>query len=176
MSNLLALFSTLLFLCPQPPAPTPPTEEVGKARIKTALDAVALSYAPTSSGLSYSLLFDHANKRQQKVYVNVKPATIGTAQTSFIYTTVWVSATPPDDALLRRVLLKSKKFGSFYLFKDSKGTWAIRFGAHFDATELKDTASAGDDLVKNLKDTIFFVNAVGEETDVDINGTKDIVG
>jgi hypothetical protein len=176
MTNLLALLSTFLLLTQQPPAPTPSTEEVGKARIKAALDATKFSYIPTSSGLNYSILFDHPNKRQQQVFVSLKPASVGTAQTHFIYTTVWVGTNPPDDALLRSVLLKSKKFGYFYLFKDSKGTWAIRFGAHFDATDIKDMAGTGDPLVKNLKDTIFFVNVVGEETDKEINGEKDIKG
>jgi hypothetical protein len=174
MSNLLALISTLLFFAPQPPSSTSLTTEVGIARLKTAIDATAIKYTPTASGLNYGVLFDHPNKRQQQVYVSIKPATVGTAQTHFIYTTVWAGASAPDDALLRSVLLKPKKFGYFYVYKDSKNTWAIRFGAHFDATELKDTASAEDTLVKNLKDIIFFVNAVGEETDIQVNGAKDI--
>ena len=64
--------------------------------------------------------------------------------------------------------------GHFYLFKDTKGTWAIRFGAHFDASELRETSQAGDRHVTTLKDLIYFVNAVGEETDKLLNGEKDI--
>ena len=74
------------------------------------------------------------------------------------------------------MLLQSKKLGHFYLFKDTKGTWALRFGAHFDATGLKDISEKSDTLATTLKDLIFFVNAVGEETDKMLNGEKDIRG
>ncbi|WP_309716668.1 hypothetical protein [Armatimonas sp.] len=158
-------------LCVAPPQ----VDEAGKARLKSALDATGLKHEASPSGLSYTVLFDHPDKRQQKIFVGTAPTKVGGLLTHLVYTTVWINATaPPDDALLRKVLLQSKKLGQFYLFKDTKGTWALRFGAHFDATGLKDISEKGDTLATTLKDLIFFVNAVGEETDKMLNGEKDI--
>jgi hypothetical protein len=100
--------------------------------------------------------------------------TPATGNKKLVYTTVWVNVNSlPDEATMRKVFTQSKKLGSFYLFKDTKGTWAIRFGAHFDATGLKDTSEKGDTLSTTLKDLIYFVNTVGEETDKQLNGDKD---
>jgi hypothetical protein len=155
---------------------TPQSEsDTAQARLKSALDATSLSYELSSSGLSYTILFDHPEKRQQKIYVATAVSRAGGLLTHTIYTTVWTHAnTPPDSALMQKVFTQSKKLGQFYLFKDNKGTWAIRFSAHFDATGLKDTSEKGDTLSTTLKDLLYFVNAVGEETDKQLNGTKDI--
>lgn len=155
---------------------TPQNEsDAAQARLKSALDATSLSHELSSSGLSYTILFDHPEKRQQKVYVATAVGRAGGLLTHTIYTTVWTNTTaPPDSALMQKVFTQSKKLGQFYLFKDNNGIWSIRFGAHFDATGLKETSEKGDTLSTTLKDLIYFVNAVGEETDKQLNGTKDI--
>jgi hypothetical protein len=154
---------------------TAQADDAAKARLRSTLDAMSLKYEASPSGLSYTVLFDHPDKRQQKVYVAIAPNKPGSLLTHTIYTTVWVNTTAaPDEALLRKTLGQSKKLGQFYLFKDSKGTWAIRFGVHFDATDLKDTSEKGDALSTTLKDLIYFVNQVGEDTDKLLNGENDI--
>ena len=157
-----------------PPAVSQTENDAAKARLKSAVEAMGLKYEASPSGLSYSVLFDHAGNRQQKVYIATAPGKAGSLLTHTIYTTVWVNATtPPDSALMQKVFILSKKLGQFYLFKDTKGTWAIRFSVHFDATGLKDTSEKGDTLSTTLKDLTYFVNAVGEETDKQLNGDKD---
>ena len=162
-----------LALCVAPPQ----ADDATKARLKSALDATSLRYELSQSGLSFALLFDHPNNRQQKIFVTVAPGKPGGLVTHTIYTTVWVNKdTPPDEATIRKVFTQSKKLGEFYLFKDTKGVWALRFGVHFDATGLKETSEKGDTLSTTLKDLIYFVNAVGEETDKLLNGEKDMRG
>lgn len=166
------------------PMPFPPalvatrlsqTDEAAKARLKSALEATGLSYEASPSGLSYTVLFNHPDKRQQKIYLALALTKVGNLFTHLVYTTVWVNAaTPPDAMTMQKVFSQSKKLGQFYLFKDSKDTWALRFGVHFDATGLKDTSEKGDALSTTLKDLIYLVNAVGEETDKQLNGEKDI--
>jgi hypothetical protein len=163
------LAATLLCVAP------PQSDDVAKARLKSTLEATGLRYEASASGLSYTLAFDYPNNRRQVVYVGQAPNKVSSLVTHMIYTTVWVNKeSAPDDATLRNVLSKSKKVGAFYLFKDSKGTWALRFGVHFDATDLKDTAEKGDTLSTTLKDLISFVSTVGEEVDKQLNGEKDI--
>jgi hypothetical protein len=160
-------------LCAIPPV-LQVENDAAKARLKSALVATGLNYETSPSGLSFTLLFTHPNNRQQRVYIAMAPNKAGGLLTHTIYTTVWVSATtPPDSALMQKVFIQSKKLGEFYLFKDTKGTWALRFGVHFDATGLKDTSEKGDTLSTTLKDLIYLVNAVGEEVDKQLNEDKD---
>ena len=171
---MIALFPTLaaslFLLAPQTPSPE---ETAASERLKSALAATGLTFATSTSGLSYTVVFDNADKRKQTVYVAVKPGRSGSIYSHILYTTVWMGTSAPDEALMRNVLGRSKKLGAYYLFKDSKGTWAIRFGAHFDATDLKPTSASGDAPATTLKDMLYFVNQVGEETDKELNGTKD---
>lgn len=162
-----------LALCVAPPQ----ANDADKARLKSALDATGLKYETSSSGMSFTVLFDHPNNRQQKIFVTIAPNKPGGLVTHTIYTTVWANKdTPPEEEIMRKVLSQTKKLGAFYLFKDTKGVWALRFGTHFDATGLKDTSERGDTLSTTLKDLIYFVNAVGEEADKQLNGEKDIRG
>jgi len=85
-----------------------------------------------------------------------------------------VNKEAPTDDLLRRITSRAKKLGQFYVFKDSKDVWSIRFSAHFNATEVKVSITPNDPLAITLKDIIYFVNQVGEETDRELNGDKDI--
>jgi hypothetical protein len=164
-----ALAASLFLLAPQTPSPE---ETAASERLKSALAATGLNYSTSASGLSYTVVFDNADKRKQTVYVAVKPGKLETMAHS-LYTTVWSGQDAPGEALMRSVLAKSKKLGAYYLFKDTKGTWAIRFSAHFDAMDLKSTSASGEALVTTLKDMLYFVNQVGEETDKELNGTKD---
>ncbi|MCE9557348.1 MAG: hypothetical protein K8R88_00200 [Armatimonadetes bacterium] len=149
--------------------------DANSAPTKAAIAATGLSNELSASGLSYKIDFTHPESRKQTVYVTAKPsATIKGLLTTFIYTTVWVSKEAPTSELLLKVLTQTKKIGQFYVFKDSKDVWCIRFGANFNATELKESSTSTDPLVTNLKDTIYFVNQVGEEADKELNGNQDI--
>jgi hypothetical protein len=168
---LLAITTTLLL------APTPifMDEASEIASLKSAMDATQIPHTTSTSGLSYTILFDHPSNRKQTVFIAVKPGKAGALRVHTLYTTVWINKdAPPDDALMKKYLAQTKKLGTFYLFKDSKGIWAMRFGVNFDATDLKESSASGDRAVVNLKDMIYFVNQVGEETDKEINGDKDI--
>jgi hypothetical protein len=170
MSFLPLMAATLLLSAPAPQQ----SEETRKAQLKTVMDATEFKYRVTVTGKNYTVTFDHPGKRTQTVYVNVMSSRVGTLTTFYAYTQVWYGDTAPDAALMQKVLGRAKKLGAFYLFKDSKGTWTIRFGVRFDATDMKETPTSGDDLVKAFKDVIYFVNAVGEETDKELNGEKDM--
>lgn len=145
-----------------------------QTQAKQALDATGLSYQKTTSGKSYSIVFDHPNNRRQTVYMSVSPSKTNGLVTYTLYTQVWYSEKAPDEELMKKVFTKVKKLGAFYLFKDSKDVWAFRFGVKLDATEMPANPSASDALVTSLKDAIYFANAVGEETDLELNGDKDI--
>jgi hypothetical protein len=176
MISLLPSLAAALFLATPPTslASQTPSTDADAARFKSALSATGLSVATSTSGLSHTIVFDHPTSRKQTVYIGVKPGKVGAISAYVLYTTVWVSKTPPDEALMRKTLGMTKKLGAFYLFKDSKDNWAIRFGTHFDATDLTEESKSGDAQVTRLKDMIYFVNQVGEETDKDLNGDNDV--
>ena len=95
----------------------PQSDDAGKARLKSALEATGLKHEASPSGLSYTVLFDHPGNRQQKVYVATALGKPGGLVTHLIYTTVWVNKdTPPDEATMRQVFTQSKKLGHFYLW------------------------------------------------------------
>lgn len=143
------------------------------AQCKSTLTATGFNFAPTASGKSYSIVFDHPNGRKQTVYLGLVPSKNGGLVTYNLYTQVWFGSAPPDEALMQKILSRTKKIGAFYLFKDAKGAWAIRFAAKFDATDVAKIPKAEDPLVVAFKDTVFFVNAVGEEIDKELNGEGD---
>ena len=145
-----------------------------KTKAKLALDATGLNYQNTASGMSYAIVFDHPNNRRQTVIMSKTPNLVNGLVTYTLYTQMWSSKKAPDDELLRKVMTKVKKVGSFYLYKDSQQNWSIRFGARLDATDMPASPKAEDNLVKSLKDMIYFVNAVGEETDLELNPGRDI--
>ncbi len=74
---------------------------------------------------------------------------------------------------MQKVFGSAKKLGSFYLYSDSQGKWAIRFGVQFDAADLPAGLESGSPGIKALEDTIRFVERVGEETDAMLNGDVD---
>ena len=144
-------------------------------RFERALKATGLACEASASGLSFKVAFEHEHGRSQTVFASVEAARPGGLILHTIYTTVWVDLqAPPGEELLRKVLTKTKKFGSFYLFRVEPNRWAVRFGTDFDATDLPETSKAGDALVRRLRDTIEFVDRVGEETDVELNGETDV--
>lgn len=167
-----SLLAATCLLCLQDPKPE---AAAAKLRLGSAVKATGLNYDTSPSGLSLVLHFTDADQREQKVYVTQAPSTAGNLTLHTIYTTVWVDAqNPPDDATLRKVFTQTKKLGSFWLFKDSKGAWSIRFGTQFDATDLPAESKPGQPLVKVLADTIHFVQRVGADIDKELNGDRDI--
>lgn len=153
----------------------PATDEARTARLRAALDATGLAYETSASGKSFVVRFSHEGGRQQTVFVATKASTPQGLCVHSIYTAVWAKAgEKPDDALVERLVLRAKKLGCFYLFEDDKGVGAIRFGAKFDATDLGAEPKQGDALVQRLKQYIEFVDAVGEETDAELNGDGDV--
>lgn len=152
-----------------------PDDAAATARIESALKAAGLAFEKSASGLSFKLAYEHENGRSQTVYVNTQCSRPGSLLMHTIFTTVWSDTqNAPGEELMRKVLSRSKKLGSFYLFRDSQGVWAIRFGTAFDATDLAESSKPEDKLVQRLKDTIEFVDKVGEETDLEVNGEKDL--
>lgn len=56
------------------------------------------------------------------------------------------------------------KFGTFHIYRDSQGTWSIRFSAQFDATALPAEPKAADRDVQQLHALLEFVATVGGQT------------
>ncbi len=151
-----------------------PEVEAAKARLRTAMSATAIAFEQSESGLSLLARFDHDGDRKQTVCVALAPNQTNGLVCHNIYTTVWIgAAAAPDEALMRRVFAQAKKLGAFYMLNEG-GTWAIRFGLQFDATDLPETLSADHPRVKELRDLVRFVDAVGEETDAWLNGANDM--
>ena len=160
MKHALRSFAALaLLFVPQ----TPENDvEAAKARLESALKATKLVYS-------------HERDRKQIVYVSREKSRAGSLALHSVYTTVWLSGTEePSEELLFRLLGTAKKLGAFYVHQDGKGSWSLRFGAQFDATDLPEASKEGDPLVVRLKDVIEFVNLVGEETDAAVNGERDV--
>lgn len=171
MKFLIALAWSMALSLAQDPAPEPGA----KARLLAALQATGLVFETSASGGSHVLTFDHEGGRQQKVFVLTQPARAGNATTHLVFTNVWIDPKrPPDAALVRRLFARAKRFGAFYSLQMNDGGFAIRFGVHFDATALPATAGKDDPLVRQLGDLIRFVDAVGEETDREVNGDRDL--
>ncbi len=147
-------------LVPQDPAQV--LQERGE-RFASALRATGLTYEPSSSGKSYLVPFTHGDQRRT-VQVAMTPDRVGGLFTHRVYTTVWSGAQPPDEATMRTLFTSNRKLGTYYLYVDSKGTWAIRFGATCDATDLAATTQAGDAQAQRLRELIEFVDLVGEES------------
>lgn len=147
--------------------------EIRQTKAKLALDATGLIYQTTASGRSYSIVFDHENKRQRTVFMSNVPNFSNGLVTYNLYTQVWGSDKAPDAELLKKVMTKVKKVGAFYLYKDTNQMWSIRFGARLDATDMPENPKPDDNLVKSLKDFIYLINAVGEETALELKGKQE---
>lgn len=131
--------------------------------MKASLTATGLNFSTSKSGLSFTLNFDHPDKSVRVIYLTMAPASILTLKTHIIYTNVWSSKVAPSPALMTKALTMSKKLGFFYIYKDSQNVWAIRFGAHFDTSDLPAAPTNDLPAISRLKDTIYFVNQVGQE-------------
>lgn len=150
--------TSLLFAQTTPPVASKPIMKLG-------LEATGLIHGDSASKLSYVVNFTQPEERTRTVYVAVTPVEVGELKQHGIYTSVWNSGgTAPSGELVSKVFAMSKKTGHFYLFKDSKGNYDIRFGVHFNELDLPAAPKATDASVMRLKDLIYFVNQVGEET------------
>lgn len=161
------LLAASLVLNQQPPE----DKTAAKELMKAALTATELSFATSQSGLSYTLTFTHKDSPNRTVYVSSAPAGIMSLRPHTIYTNVWSSKEAPSEALANKVFMMSKKLGFFYLYKDTNEVWAIRFGVHYDASGLPAAPSKDLEAVKRLKDIIYFVNQVGQETQTALAGS-----
>lgn len=150
-----------------------PAKEAMRQRIAAAVAATGLNHEKSPSGLSHVLTYDHDGGRRQRIYVASDAGTAGPRQTVTVYTTVWGSTEAPSSELLRKVFSSPKKFGSFYLFVDSKGVSSIRFSVQVDITALPEQPTKSDPCVVALRSMIEFVNIVGEQTDKELNGARD---
>jgi hypothetical protein len=136
-----------------------------EARVMAALTATTLRFAKSESGLSFVGDFDHPNGRKRRVYIGTSATTLQNIQSHVVYTTVLVCGkTPPTEKQLLSTVSSTRKLGAFYLYKDKNDIYAIRFGAHFDSALLPSAPTSSDPSVENLKDLIYFVNQVGEES------------
>lgn len=147
--------------------PNPAEVEAAKARMEAALKATEFNFIKSPSGLSFRLEFTNGSKNQV-LYVGNSPYGILSMKVHSIYTNVWTSKEKPSDALMLRVSAMTKKLGSFYGFKDSQGIWAIRFGVHYDISDLPDNPDKDMTSIKRLKDMIYFVNQVGQEAEKEL--------
>lgn len=156
-------------------AQDPAVEQAAKDRLLAALQATGLVFQTSASGGSHVLTFDHEGNRQQKVTVLAAPAHAAGATTHFVYTTVWFEPKQaPEAALVRKLFSRTKRFGTFYSVQIKDGGTSIRFGVHFDASALPATPGKDDPLVRQFAELIHFVDAVGEETDRELNGANDL--
>ncbi len=155
-----------------PMAQDPEPKAAAKARLESALRAADLQFETTPSQQSFALQFDFAGGRRQRVLVSATPGTAADLAVHAIYTTVWTGQEPPSAELVRTLCSRSKKFGGFYVFRDSKGVWALRFGAQFDATDLPATVGKGSPAATALRDLIEFVATVGDETVAELAKAK----
>lgn len=163
-----SLLAVALLVLPQDPDAAQNGE-----RLQRTLQATGLHFETMPSGRSYKLTYDHDKDRQQVVFVGIAANRPLDLVVHSVYTTVWLGETPPDAALMQKVFAKSKKLGSFYLY-ESERSWSIRFGASFDASGLADGTLTAEQAKARLQATIEFVNAVGEETDRELNGERDL--
>ncbi len=136
--------------------------------MEASLKATGLNYAKSPSGLSYTMLFDHPNSKQRTVYVGAKEGKVAGISSFVIYTSVWVSKEAPTQAILDKFMYKAKKFGHFYLFKDTKGSYVFRFGAHYNAQWTPADPTATDPSIIDLMNLIYFVNQVGQESMLEV--------
>lgn len=134
-----------------------------KEILKASLDATGLRSTVSQSGLSHLVSFENEDKQTRTVFVQITPSALLSWRSHLIYTTVWTGKEAPDEVSMRRIFSFTKKFGAFYIFKDSQGTYALRFGVNWDSS-LVPTPAAGP-RVQELKEMIQFVNQVGEEAE-----------
>lgn len=155
-----------------PPVPAKELEELANTKLKAGLDAAALKVTPGPAGKGYAITSNYDSGRRQTVSVGAAESQPGGMLTHPISTTVWTGVAPPNAELLRKVLGKLMKLGTFSLTQNDKKAWELRFGITLDVTPLQ--LAPTDTLAKSLKDTVTLVGAVGEQTDKELNGDKDI--
>lgn len=163
-----SLLAAALLMLPQDPDAAQNGE-----RLQHTLQATGVHFEKMPSGRSYKLTYDHEKDRKQVVIVAIAANRPLDLVVHSVYTTVWLGEAPPDAALMQKVFTKSKKIGAFYLFEGER-SWSIRFGASFDASGLADGTLTAEQATARLKATIEFVDAVGEETDRELNGERDV--
>ena len=102
------------------------------ARLKAAMSATGFKFETTTSGLSYSVIFDHGGGKSQTVFVSIDGSPVGNHRYHAIYTGVWTGAKEPSAEIVKKMLMNTKKLGTFYSFKDSQGNWSVRFMVQYD--------------------------------------------
>lgn len=162
MIDILIRFVIALTLALPPSTQDPSPQQQAADRFAAAMKATGLVFEKSSSGKSYVLAFD-TDGANRRVFVSVLPDAVAGLHVHVAYTDVWTGTAPPDADTMRTAFTATKKIGAAYLLQDSKGTWAIRFGVRFDATDLGERPAADDILVKRLHDSIEFVAVVGDE-------------
>lgn len=148
---------------------TQPDAEAGKARLEAALKATELNFSKSTSGISFRLEFT-SEAKNRIVFAANEPYGILSSQIHAVYTTVWTSKEKPSDALMLKVATMARKLGGFYGFKDAQGSYAIRFGVHYDISDLPANPNKDMASIKRLKDMIYFVNQVGQEAEKELAG------
>lgn len=143
--------------------------------IESVLKATGLNYSVSKNGKNYQLIFDHKNNRKQTVFVTQDATKFGTMLSFSVYTNFWVGTTnDPSREFVEEILLDRKKYGHAYFRKNSADEkWSGWFGWNFIITEIPTELSAEDPKVKELKDTLYYINQVGEEMDLKFGGSLD---
>jgi hypothetical protein len=136
---------------------------------KQAMEDTKFTYTISKSGLSYVVEFSVKDLPNRIVWVTRETNVKNDIATQSIYTEVWSDkGAPPVDVLVKTVLRPAKKIGNYYVMKFDDGFYAIRFMATFDLAGLEASGETRTKAIERLKDTIYFVNQVGEETEKEI--------
>lgn len=113
--------------------------------------------------------FTHEDKKLQRIFIAKKAESVGDSKMVTIYSNVWIGKKePPPEAILLKTINRAKKFGQFYIYKDSNGVYAMRFGAQFDLSTIPANPKEADKAVTQLKDMIYFVDQVGYESTIEL--------
>lgn len=168
--------ATALFVAHQSPVTqTQPSQpDPSTVRMEQALKATGLTHSKAEGGLSFTIDYTYPENRVRRVFVAIKSSKTMGREIHNAYTQVWTGTgtEAPSANLVREVSAKAKKLGFFYVYKDSKGMYGIRFGVNIESTLFKPEMTLSDMPILRLKDTLGFVAQVGEETSKELAGKK----
>lgn len=139
-----------------------PTDDAA-VRLGKALAASSWTYSRPEGSTAYFVDFKVNDTKNRRVFVQASATELLSFRSHAIYTTVWVGSTLPNASIIDYTFAKPKKLGHFYIYKDAKGVYALRFGVQYESSDLLADPKADDPAVIRLRDTISFVNQVGQE-------------
>ena len=149
---------TALLMTPTVPQEASTLDSTEGKRIEAAIKATGFSYGRTQDQKAFLVVFSREGETNRNVMIAPTPQEIGPTKNHLIYTTLWRGAASPSEELMRVVLTKIQKYGNPYLLK-LEDEYMIRFGVTFDINLVGADPTADDPGVKQLKDTLYFIDA-----------------